>query len=95
MAKFIHRDGDKRACGATTEATSTDVRVNGKFVAVDGDPNSHKGGALIANSTVGSVRVNSKAVIVVDDNAKPDAKCPGAFHCNPKAVGHSGDVRAG
>jgi hypothetical protein len=97
MAGFIHRHGDSRICGATTRSSSPNVRINGRFVALNGDTNSHGGGALRATVTVGKVRANSKPVIIVNDPASPDGLCPvvGAPHCNPKATGHSPNVRAG
>lgn len=89
-----HRIDDARSCGATTVASgNTTVYVNGKLRAVEGDPNTHGNGKLIA--TVGhTVFVQGKKVIVEGDNASPDGLCPrpGGEHCNPKAVGKSGDV---
>ena len=47
----IHRHGDSRVCGATTIVSGqSTVFANEKLVAVNGDPNSHGGGALIAGS---------------------------------------------
>ena len=45
----VHRDGDGRICGATTIVSgNSTVYANNKLVAVNGDPNSHGGGGLIA-----------------------------------------------
>lgn len=59
-----HRDGDDRACGATTivEGQGT-VFVNGKLWAVKGDPNTHDAGGLI-NTTGSTVIIENKFVIV-------------------------------
>ena len=48
--KKVHRDTDDRVCGATTNATEHKVFANGKEIAVNGDTNSHGGGALTASS---------------------------------------------
>jgi len=97
MTNFIHRQNDARSCGATTIATSNTVRINGRFVSVEGDTNTHGGGALRATQTAGKVRVGGKPVIILDDPASPDGKCPipGGAHCNPKASSASPNVRAG
>jgi len=92
---YVHRDRDSRSCGAQTIATGVNVRVNGKTVAVDGDKNTHGGGALITSNP--KIRIGGKPIIVLNDNASPDRLCPivGPPHCNPKATGASGNVRAG
>jgi uncharacterized Zn-binding protein involved in type VI secretion len=95
MVNFVHRQGDSRSCGATTVAKSNRVRVNGRPISIEGDPNTHSGGALRASETVGKVRVNSIPVILLNDNASADALCPGPGHCNPKATSASPNVRAG
>ena len=46
----VHRDRDQRACGAATIASNPNVFVNNKLAAVDGNPNSHGGGALKASN---------------------------------------------
>ena len=93
---FVHRDKDSRSCGATTIGTGTNVRVNGRTVAVQGDKNSHGGGAL--TSTVPTVRVGSKPIIVQNNPAARDNHKDsfGNFdHPNPRARGASANVRAG
>jgi uncharacterized Zn-binding protein involved in type VI secretion len=95
MARFIHRQGDSRICGATTVNTQTTVRANNRFVSIDGDPNTHGGGALIATDTVGKVRINSIPVILLNDPANPDRLCPIPPHCGPDASSASPNVRAG
>lgn len=97
MAGFIHREGDARSCGATTKASCATVRINGKFISIEGDTNSHGGGALRATQTAGKVRVNGRPVIILNDPAAPDKLCPplGGAHCNPKASSASPNVRAG
>ena len=95
MTNFIHRDGDSRSCGATTKASSVKVRVNGRAVSVEGDTNTHGGGALKATSP--RVRINGKRIIILNDNASADSLCPtvGGAHCNPKASSASPNTRAG
>jgi uncharacterized Zn-binding protein involved in type VI secretion len=97
MTNFIHRQNDARSCGATTVTTSKTVRVNGRFISVEGDTNTHGGGALHATITAGKVRVGGKSVIILNDPASPDRECPipGGAHCNPKASSASPNVRAG
>lgn len=59
-----HRDGDPRACGATTIVEGQNfVYVNGKLWAVEGDPNTHGNGELIA-ATGQTVFIGGKKVIV-------------------------------
>jgi hypothetical protein len=91
----VHLHGDLRTCGATTVVTGqSTVRSNGRLWAVEGDLNTHGGGALIASS---SLMIEGKRVIVHrPDNAQPDALCPipGGEHCNPKTAQGSGDVNA-
>jgi uncharacterized Zn-binding protein involved in type VI secretion len=42
MTNKVHRNGDSRACGASTTVTGqSTVYVNNKLVAVQNDPNSH------------------------------------------------------
>jgi uncharacterized Zn-binding protein involved in type VI secretion len=86
----IHRDGDSRACGATTIVTGQDfVSVDGHLWAVEGDGNTDGGGALIASQDF--FKIAGKLVILVGDSAAPDSLCPrpGGAHCNPYAS--SGD----
>lgn len=68
----VHRHGDSRFCGATTIVQGqSNVYVNGKLWAVEGDPNTHVLGNLI--SVVGStVKINGKKVIVLGDAATAD-----------------------
>lgn len=73
MANFkVHRDGDLRACGASTIAEGQDfVFVNGKLWSVEDDPCSHGDGQLIASHT--GIFINGKRVIVhTPDPAKID-----------------------
>jgi uncharacterized Zn-binding protein involved in type VI secretion len=95
MTRHIHRQGDSRICGATTVNTQTKVRANGRFVSIEGDPNTHGGGALIATDTVGKVRIAGIPVILNADPARPDSLCPIPPHCGPDASSASPDVRAG
>ena len=91
----IHRHGDLRECGATTVVTGQgNVYANGKLISVDGDPNTHIEGDLIASGT--TVFINNINVIVVGDTAEADQICPisGEPHCTPGATTGSGDVEA-
>ena len=93
----VHCVGDARSCGAVTVAQgNTDVYVNGKLWAVEGDPNSHGGGALISSGAT-SLEIHGRRVIVKGDHAAPDSQCPivGPPHCDPIAVEASADVAAG
>ena len=91
----VHRNSDSRSCGASTiVAGQSNVYVNGKLASVQGDPNSHGGGALGATVNDGTVFVNNKKLVLKGSSAAPDALCPprGGAHCNPKSVGASPDV---
>lgn len=91
----VHRNGDSRACGATTIASNPNVYVNSKLAAVDGNPNSHGGGALKAANP--NVFIGGILVVVNKNSASPDALCPipGIYHCTPSATSASGDVYIG
>lgn len=88
-----HRQDDSRSCGATTIVTGQGtVYIENKLFSVEGDPNTHGSGALIAAGS--TVFVNSKKVIVVGDTASPDDLCIplGGAHCAPAASSGSGTV---
>jgi len=91
----IHRETDSRVCGAGTVVVGQDnVYANGLLVAVDGDPNSHGGGALVA----GCKQLFVNSIMVVNhspDGAAPDALCPIAPHCAPITAQGSLDVFIG
>jgi len=93
----IHRDTDSRTCGATTTVVNqSSVYANGLLVAVNGDPNTHGGGGLIAASD--NVYVEGQLVVNDSpDNANPDSLCPplGGAHCNPATAEGSSDVYVG
>jgi hypothetical protein len=93
--RWVHRQDDLRDCNARTVTQCTDVRVNNKFISIDEDPNTHRNGRLRATITRGSVHVNNKPVILINDPAGADSLCPGGSHCNPRAATASSDVRAG
>ena len=87
-----HRHGDARQCGATTIVEGqTTVYANDKLWSVEGDPNSHGGGALIP--TVTTVFNEDKPVIV----HSPDPAEPDILHPPPPTDtgAGSGDVFAG
>ena len=95
---FVHRDNDRRICGASTKATVNNVRVNNQFISTEGDTNSHSGGALGATVTSGRTRAGGKPIIILNDPASADRLCGGHSghgHCNPKASQASNNVRAG
>jgi hypothetical protein len=87
---ICHRNGDARACGATTVVSGQDfVKVDGQLWAVNGDPNTDGDGNLITSHSW--LRINGKGIIVNGDSANPDDICfiAGGAHCNPSAS--SGD----
>ena len=79
----VHLNGYTRVCGAGTIATAKRVYSDGgKLWAINGDVNSHGGGALIA----GSRRVFSNGQAIVNhtpDGSAADALCPAPPHCAP------------
>lgn len=93
----VHRNGDSRACGASTVVTGNrNVYCNGKLVSVDNDPNSHGGGNL--NASCNNVYVNGKLVVNnTPDSAAPDSLCEplGGAHCNPYTTQGSPNVFVG
>ena len=94
MTIAIHRHGDSRVCGATTVvANQSTVFANDKLIAVNGDPNSHGGGALIAGSN--NVFINKIAVV----NHTPDGASADALlinlHAAPATAEGSPDVFVG
>lgn len=93
----VHRDTDPRTCGATTIVSGqSHVYANGLLISVDGDNNSHGGGALNAGSK--NVYINGKAVVNDSpDSAAADGLCPtlGGAHCGPSTAGGSPHVFVG
>jgi len=92
--KKVHRHDDARVCGATTIATDHKVFANNKLIAVNGDVNSHGGGALVA----GSNNVYCGGILVVNhtpDGSAADSLCPLAPHCAPVTAAGSPDVFVG
>ncbi len=86
-----HRDTDTRFCGAKTIASQTNVKVNGKPWAVDGDPSTHGAGNLIQVYGPGNVRIGGvKVICAVGDKASADNE----FHPVPPTdpLGHSTNV---
>jgi hypothetical protein len=77
-----HRVGDSRACGAKTVIGGNQfVTINGHYWAVDGDNNSHGGGALITSNSW--LTISNSGIIVVGDSAVIDA----LFHPDPASSG--------
>lgn len=66
------------------------------LVSVQGDMNSHGGGALNAD-TQSKVFISGKLIVCVDSSAMPDNDCPdlGGNHCNPRATQGSSKVFIG
>tara|TARA_B100000965_G_C19457116_1_gene697953 strand:- start:198 stop:485 length:288 start_codon:yes stop_codon:yes gene_type:complete len=91
----VHRDGDSRACGASTNAACANVFTNSKITSVDGNPNSHGGGSL--NAANPNVYIGNILVVVNGNSASPDSLCPipGGPHCAPSATSGSPDVYIG
>jgi uncharacterized Zn-binding protein involved in type VI secretion len=93
----VHRHSDERACGATTVVSGNGtVYANNLLVSVNGDPNTHGDGTLIA----GSNRVFVQGIAVVNnsaDGSNPDALCIplGGAHCAPVTAGGSPNVFVG
>lgn len=87
-----HRQDDLRFCGATTIVVNQpNVYVNSKLWAVEGDPETHGNGDLIAVYGQKNVYIKGKHVIcAIGDQADPDA----ANHPPPPTdpEGHSADV---
>ncbi len=95
MGNAIHRQDDSRSCGATTIASQSTVFAGGKAIAVDGDVNSHGGGALSAATN--NVFIGGIAIVNVGDSASADNLCPtaGGSHCAPSASSGLGTVIVG
>lgn len=96
MSIPVHRDTDSRACGAfTVSAQSRNVFVNSLLWSINGDPNSHGAGNLIA--AVNQVFIGNIMCVNVGDSAVPDNLCPplGGAHCAPSATGGSSNVFVG
>jgi len=93
----VHRNGDSRACGATTVVTNqSTVYANGKLVAVQTDPNSHGAGGLNASINPGTVFIEGKEMVVNGSSAAADSLCPilAGPHCGPSATSGSSNVFA-
>lgn len=95
MTIQVHRDTDGRICGATTEVAGQDsVYANNLLISVDGDPNSHGDGNLIAGCN--EVYINNKLVVNnTPDSADADSLCPIPPHCGPDTDGGSPNVFVG
>ena len=88
---LAHRHGDARVCGATTVVTGqSTVTINGQLWAVEGDPNTHLEGGLIASGS--TVTINGKKVIV----NQPDQAVADTIgfppHDNPMTAGSCASV---
>ena len=87
-----HRQDDDRFCTALTIVNGQDnVYVNGRLWAVDGDPETHGRGNLIAIYGALNVYINNILVTcAVGDKATPDDALHPLPPTDPK--GHSDDV---
>ena len=97
MSIPVHRNGDSRACGASTIVSGqSNVFVNNKLGSVKGDPNSHGGGKVTASNNDGTVFINGIPVVLLGSSSTPDSLCPipGGSHCAPKATSASPNVFA-
>lgn len=96
MTISVHRDTDSRSCGATTDsAQGRNVYVNNLLWSINGDPNSHGSGSLIAD--VNEVYIGGIMTVNVGDSANPDDLCApvGGSHCAPAASSGSDNVFVG
>jgi hypothetical protein len=92
----VHRNGDSRACGASTVVSGQGfVFVDGQLWSVEGDPDSHGDGSLSAGE-IAAIYIDGKRVIGVGDSAAPDALCIplGGAHCAPNASSGDANVTA-
>ena len=93
----VHRLTDLRICGAVTIVIGqSSVYANNLLIAVNGDPNSHGAGNLIAGSR--NVFINNLAVVNnTPDLAIPDGLCIpiGGPHCAPITATGSPNVFVG
>lgn len=92
----VHRNTDSRACGASTvSAQGRNVYVNNLLWSINGDPNSHGAGNIIA--AVNNVFIGGIMAVNIGDSAVPDALCPplGGAHCAPTTTGGSSNVFVG
>lgn len=93
----VHRDTDSRTCGATTTVSNqSTVYANNLLIAVNGDPNSHGAGNLIAGCK--EVYVEGKLVVNhTPDSSSADNLCPplGGDHCGPDTAQGSPTVFVG
>jgi hypothetical protein len=90
MSFPIHRNTDKRSCGAQTIAIGqSTVFINGLLASVEGDPNTHKKGELLATMNDGSIFINNKKVVMKGSASKPDL-----LHLKSPALGASPNVYA-
>lgn len=85
----IHRNNDKRICGATTIVTGqSTVYLNGELISVEGDPCSHGNGELKADTNTSKIYINGKKVVYKGSNAYPDR----LGHLNPSASSGSSEA---
>ena len=91
-----HTQTDIRTCGGTTIVVGQSfVYVNGKLWAVEGDPDNHGHGELIASQSF--VLISGIPAILDGDSAAPDDLCPvpGGPHCSPSAAAGDSLVQVG
>ena len=77
MPKQVHRQGDSRLCGATTTVVGqSTVYVENQLISVEGDTNTHEGGAFNTPAGFNEVYVNNKPIIRIEDPAGADTFHP-------------------
>jgi uncharacterized Zn-binding protein involved in type VI secretion len=77
---IIHRNGDTRACGAATIASQSKLTFGGQAAALQGDVESHSGGAF--NNSGRPITYQGKTLIAVGDSAAADVP----LHNNTQAA---------
>lgn len=98
MSIPVHRNHDKRRCGASTIVTGQiNVFVNGLLASVQDDPNTHGNGELNASVNDGTIFVNNKKLVLLGSSAKNDRHVHFSHptgHPNPFAASGSPNVFA-
>lgn len=98
MSIPVHRQSDKRSCGASTRVVGQgNVFVNNLLASVQGDPNTHGAGNLGATVNDGTVFINGKKVVLKGSAASRDGKAGflrNKKHKRPTAIAGSPNVFA-
>lgn len=98
MSVPVHRNNDRRSCGARTRVQGqSTVYVNNQLASVQGDPNTHGGGSLRASVNDGTVFINNKKLVLKGSEASRDRKAGflrSRSHKRPRAIQASPNVFA-